>query len=307
MYKFRYLLFLLFAFICSNVYSQIKFKTYTSATDTFYWKRYEHVLKPAKEGLRKFTVKNSAGAIRAFLANPPEAFRDILSDSLRMHPENSMQKYLFPVDLNNDQLPDIIFNGSGRNKTEMVKIFLNRRDSFELVFEDYRYVSELRKGKTGFTGLTIGDPGEKGDFLYVERTYSLQPEKARLDFIRGKQTVVYKYTQRPGKYLSKTVPFRAANDTILVRACEGFIDAPYDPKLKTFGNIICGYTEVITGNILAIDKDQAGHNWYFVEIFPDVKPQKSIFHDLDKYPLFITGWVDADDVSADFTDGLKPR
>jgi hypothetical protein len=298
---------LLILFFSSQVSAQIKIKTYTSATDTFYWKKYEHVLKPAKAGLTKFVAKNGAATVAAFLAHPPEAFREILNDSLRMYPEKSMQRYLFPIDLNNDQLTDIVFNGSGRNETEMVKIFLNRRDSFDLVFEDFRYISSLDRDKSGFTGITMGDAGVKGDYLYFERAYKFRKEGSELLFIRGKQTVVYKFTERPGRYLSKSIPFKALNDTILVRASARTIDAPYDPKLKTFGNIVAGYIKVISGNVMASEKDADGRVWYFVEIFPDEKPEKSIFRDIDKYPTFITGWVEAEDVSADFADGLKPR
>jgi hypothetical protein len=307
MYIFRIPLLILFAFFCSQAIGQIKFKTYTAATDTFYWKKYEHVLKPAKASLRKFTDKNGAPVVQAFLAHPPAAFRIVMSDSMRMHPEKPLKNYLYPVDLNNDQLPEIIYNGSGRNETEMVQVYLNLGDSFELIFEDFRYISELIRDKTGFTGITTGDPGNREDYQYTEKEYKLQSNNKSLVFIRGKQTIVYKYTQRPGKYLTSPVTFKALNDTLLVRASSRYIDAPQDPKLKTFGNIICGYTEVISGRVLAVDKDSEGRIWYFVEIFPDAKPEKSVFHDVGRYPVFITGWVDSNDISADFADGSKPH
>ncbi len=281
-----------------HVSAQIKLKTYTSATDTFYWKKYEHVPPPARLNLKKYTVANNASQVETFLQNTPQAFKTFISDSLRMHPENPPKKYLYAININHDALPDIVFNGSGRNETEMVQIYINRKDSFDLVFEDYRYISELSGDKAGITGVVTGDPGKKGDYRYFRRYYSIAHEGKSVAFIRGKQTVEYKFTQRPGKEFENPRPFKAMNDTTLVRASARFIDAPYDPKLKTWGNIICGFTKVISGNILAMEKDAAGLIWYFVEIFPDEKPEKSIFGDLGNYPTFIHGWLPSEDISA---------
>lgn len=307
MFSLRSILFMFFVIIGCQLAAQIKIKTYTTATDTFYWKKYEHVLPPAKASLKKFIVQNGDQTIRTFLAHPPSKFGEILSDSLRMHAKEPIRKYLFPVDLNNDLLPDIIFNGSGRNETGMVQIYLNRNDSFELVFEDFRYVTSLKKGQAGFSEIVTGDAGSREDYLYFERRYKLQSERHSLLFVRELQSVVYKYTQRPGKYFARSVPFNSLNDTILVRASASLIDAPYNPKLKSYGNIIGGYTGFISGNILASEKDVTGKTWYYAEIFPSEMPHKSIFYGIDNFPTLIIGWLDSEEVSAHFADGLKSR
>jgi len=67
---------LLFSLLLYSVAAeaQIKLKTYTSATDTFYWKRYTHFAKPAKLGLARLSASN-AGIIASFLAKNLDKFR----------------------------------------------------------------------------------------------------------------------------------------------------------------------------------------------------------------------------------------
>ena len=292
----RFFFLLIGSILWGSVSAQIKLKTYTSQTDTFYWKKYEHFPKPARANLNKFTVRNGENALRAFLIKPPESFLGFSGDSIPGEWAKSMKKQLYPIDLNGDQLPDIVFNAAVKNGKGVVQIYLNRLDTFELVFEDWGYVSQLKRNKAGYCELTIGESTGQGDNLYFERSYTIRQEDHQLLFIRGKQTAIYKYTQRPGKYYDKPHTFTAQHDTLLVRASAGYIDAPYDPKLKTFGNTICGYTSAIGGAVLATEKDKNGIPWFFVEIYPDVHPVRSIFSDTGKYPTFIMGWVPREEI-----------
>lgn len=301
MFRFRNLLLLFFASLLIESYSQITIKSYTTATDTNYWKRYEHVPKPVQLNLNRYTARNGKSAVEAFLAAPPVAFESRFCDSGRVDQKASLRKNLFPIDLNGDQVPEIIVNGPDNGGTEMVQIYMDAASTFELIFEDYGYVSAIHTEKTGIKQLVIGDPGSRSGYAYLERSFTLQPDNGSIRFIKGLQQVTYAYTQRPSRRFDRPVPFRSANDTILIRASASFINEPYIPGLKSYGNIICGYKAFIEGNLLAAAKDGEERLWYYVEVMPGEQPHKSIFQEIGPIPTKIIGWIEADEAVAHFT------
>jgi len=292
----------LFFLLPGMLFSQIKLKTYTTATDTFYWKKYEQVLKPKKLNLKSFTISGAHTAIESFISKNIEDFPQFSNDSLPGYSIKDLKKCLFPVDLNGDGLTDMIFSGFSGGESDVTRIFLNLGNSYKLVFEDYQYITSLTF-KNGMLGrLKTADPGCCNDYLYFERDYGVQPEPGSLNFIRGKQTSEFSHTERPSVLLKTPVIWESRHDTILIRASAAILDAPYNPYLETLGNIIAGYKQKIRGIILAVRRGRDGREWVYTEIIPDVKPAKSIFYNIDKYPTFIRGWIESSEVKADLTE-----
>jgi len=271
---------------------QITIKQYTSATDTFYWKRYEHVKKPSKLKLSKYTVSGSGKLIERFVSLNLEKFPQFAIDSTKPFRIADLKKCLFPMDLNGDDLADIVFSGYSGGESDKTQIFLNKGDHFELVFEDYQYISSLSFQKKKLTEILMADVGCCDAYLYFTRDYPVRMRGDELDFVKGKQTALYQFTERPFQLLNPPIPWKAVYDTTLIRASAANLDDPYNPALETWGNTIAGYTQNIRGVATAIKKDPNGNIWYFVEIIPDVKPRKSIFYEIDKFPTFIQGWVE---------------
>lgn len=276
----------------SVVQGQITIKQYTSATDTFYWKRYEHVKKPGKLNLSKYTVSRPGKVIDRFLLLNLYRFPQFSSDSTRPVRLADLKKCLYPMDLNGDQRADMIFSGFSGGESGKTQIFINRQDSFELVFEDYQYVVSLVIQAGILTGLQIADIGCCDAYLYFTRDYAVKQQGSELDFIKGKQSAVYHFTERPFDLISPPVTWKSVYDTTLIRASAANLDDPFNPYLETWGNTIAGYTTDIHGTALARKKDQHGITWYYVEIIPDVRPKKSIFYEIEKFPTFIQGWVE---------------
>jgi hypothetical protein len=274
------------------VQGQITIKQYTSATDTFYWKRYEHVKKPGKLSLSKYTVSRPGKVIDRFLSLNLYRFPQFSRDSTKPVRLADLKKCLYPMDLNGDQRTDMIFSGFSGGESGKTQIFINRQDSFELVFEDYQYVVSLVIQSGILTGLQMADIGCCDAYLYFTRDYRVKQQGCELDFIKGKQTAVYHFTERPFDLLSPAIAWQAVYDTTLIRASAANLDDPYNPYMETWGNTIAGYINKIHGMALALKKDQYGKIWYYVEIIPDIKPKKSIFYEIDKFPTFIQGWVE---------------
>ncbi len=285
------LLFLALMLYSFAVEAQIKLQTYTTATDTFYWKRYTHIPKPPKLRLKQFSVSNSTEIVDAFLVNHLNLFPQFTNDSLPKFTVKTLKKCLFPVDINGDMLPDMIFSGFSGGEADVVQIFLNRKDSFELVFEDYQYITKFRKEAGKLVELQTGDVGCCANYLYFTRDYRVKQENGEPFFIKVKQKVAYQYTEEPFKYYPQPIPFVAKSDTMLLRASAAQLNEPYNPYLETFGNIVAKYRSKTRGIVVAYKSYGNGNDWYFVEVYPDTSPSASILYDLTKMPTFIRGWV----------------
>lgn len=286
----------------AGIRAQIELKQYTSATDTFYWKRYTHVKKPPEVSLGRFCVSGRNKAVRNFLANPPEEYRFPGGDTLSPARYAGMARFLFPVEVSGDRLPDMIFSGpadsSGRT---IVRIWLNTGLGYRQVFEDYRYISgwSFAKNKR-LLSLETGEEGPEENPVLYTRSYRVEYAENEPQFIREKQTLVYRYTEEPGVVLGSPAPFRSVSDSLLLRASGARLNEPFIPQLGTFGNIVARYRERTTGRVLGHRSlIQGAPEWYYVEIWPSARPSASIFEDTRQMPSFIRGWVSAKAIRMD--------
>jgi hypothetical protein len=288
---------LISVFIClllpSFGVAQIDIQRYTTATDTFYWKRYIHIAKPPRVNLKRFSASGSTRKKEAFLVKYPREFPQFTNDLTHRHSVKELKKCLFPIDINGDDLTDMIFSGTDGDGSEIVRIWLNRRDSFDLIFEDYQYISKFIRSAHQLEELQTGDAGTGKDYLYFTRDYRIGYEKSEPVFIKGKQTVLYKYTEEPTKYYLQPIPFVSKADTLLVRASSAQLNEPFLPYLDTFGNIVAKFRTHSSGVVLAEKLTGKGNNWFFVEFSPATSPSASILYGVDKIPTFIRGWVSA--------------
>ena len=283
---------LIFPLILSlNGKAQIDIQRYTTATDTFYWKRYTHIPKPLRVNLKRFSVSQPGKKIESFLSKQLSQFPQFTNDSVPKFSIKDLKKCLYPVDINGDKLPDMIFSGFSGGESDIVRIWLNRKDSFELIFEDYQYISKFIMSGNKLVEMQTGDPGCCANYLYFTRDYKVEEGKNEPVFVKGKQTVAYQYTEEPLTYYPLPIPFIARTDTMLLRASAAQQNEPFNPNLDTFGNIIAKYRSKARGVVLAYKSNGKGNDWFFVEISPSVAPSASILYDIDKIPTFIRGWV----------------
>ena len=279
--------------------AQIKLQSYTTATDTFYWKRYIRIPKPEKISLSRYTVSGPTRVIDAFLAKNLEQFPLYAGDSLPKFTISRLKKSLYPIDINGDNLPDIVFSGFAGGESDMVRIYLNRKDSFELVFEDYQYFTRFRKAAGKLVEFQTGDVGFGDNYLYFTRDYRVQQESDGPVFVKVKQHVTYKNTEEPTRYYPLPIACVAKTDTLLLRASAAMLNEPFDPRLETFGNIVAKYRKKARGVALASKSYGKGNDWYFIELYPDATPAASILYDLTRMPAFIRGWVSGQSIFLD--------
>jgi hypothetical protein len=271
--------------------AQITLQTYTSATDTFYWKQYIHIPKPARINLQRYTAAGSGKIINRFVSLHADQFPQFFADTVVSDGIRELKKGLYAIEISGDKLTDIVYSGFSGGPSDIVRIFVNRGDSFELVFEDYQYLSAFMKQNGQLIYLQTGDIGSGDDYLYFTRDYRVRTEAGNLMFVKGKQTVAYKYTEEPTASFSRPASFESVADTMMVRASAARLNEPFIPRLDTFGNIVAKYRTKTRGDVLAMKTTGKGNTWYYVEIYPASKPSASILYQNDQVPLFLRGWV----------------
>lgn len=284
------LLFLLFsAVVCAH--GQINLKTYTSATDTFYWKRYEHIAPPERIKPGKIAKPAKGLVFDHFISRMKSEFPWLCQDSAGTSMKPGWNKYFYFVEINGDQNREILYAGPSASGCEMVRIYFNDGNIFHLLFEDYQYLSGWRMKENRLMGLKTGEVHCEGDYLYFTRDYAVQWNDVAPEIVKGRQTAWYRYTELPRKYFDTPVPFSAVADTLLLRASAAQLNEPFIPYPETFGNIVAKYRSKVRGELLAMKTDGKGNTWYFAEIWPDTRPSASILYGTEKIPIFIRGWI----------------
>jgi hypothetical protein len=270
---------------------QIVINRYTSATDTFYYKRYERIPLPAKINLKKISLSGRQQVVEDFMKALGPEYPQYTSDTLSKYSEKDWKKRIFPVDINHDGLTDILFSGFSGGEADITRLYLNRNGQFDLLFEDYQYISSWKMADRKLSSIQVTDPGCCAEYLIFTRDYNILWDDNMPRFVKGKQIVWYQHTELPRSLFSQPVPFIAVSDTLTLRASAAHLDEPYNPVLDNFGNIIAKYRNKCHGIILARKAPQAGNEWFFVEIYPDLMPSASILYGTEKLPTFVRGWV----------------
>jgi len=293
------LLIIFLLLVLSQTYGQIDIQRYTTATDTFYWKRYIRVPKPPEVNLRRFLVSHASQVYDSFLAGNISQIPQFNSDSTHRFTNKELRKQLFAVEINGDNRPDMIFQGTSEEGLAITRIWINEKEGFTLVFEDYQYISQFQKEGDRLVRLQLGDVGNSGDYLYFTRDYMVHYNNDEVVFVKGKQSVIYKNCEEPSVLYPQPVPFTAVSDTMMLRASAALQNEPFLPDMGSFGNIVAKYRSKARGVVLAQKSYGKGNVWYYVEISPAVSPAASILYGTDRIPTFVSGWVSALSIQMD--------
>lgn len=279
--------------VMTGASAQIDIHRYTSATDTFFWKRYEHIPGPAPLRLSRVGSVPKGNILTALIAQYPEQFAQLSPDSTVAPDIREWKKNLRATDFNDDGKPDIIYAGPGRTTDHMVQLYLFRETGFNLVFEDFGFLTNWTMKEHRLISVGTGEASCAAGATNFLRDYEVKWEGAEPRFIHGKQTAWYRYTELPSLLLEKPVAFESIRDTLTLRASAARINEPFIPEPETFGNIVAKYSKKLRGVVIGTTGHQKNNDWYFVEIIPDAFPSATVLCRHNQIPLFIRGWVPA--------------
>lgn len=201
---------------------------------------------------------------------------------------------LHELDLNNDGLEDIIFDGQSGGEPRQISIYINRGKQFKKIFNDYQGILKLEFTKGILSTLTIKDWGCCAEVNVANKFYKVIEIDNELKF---KLVKIVKYidgTKLPKKYCTTTKVLKILNNNYNLRASPVIDDTTefYYGGEPTIGNTVGLIKEGSLGTVIGESIDDTGRVWYFVSIMPEFELKATVFYDsADEIKSHKCGWV----------------
>ena len=212
--------------------------------------------------------------------------------------EEDLIKSLHLIDMNGDGLRDLVFNGFSGGEADYVQFFLNKEDTFLLVFEDMQSITSIKQHKGKVIKFSVDDPGCCGALLLFEKDYTIDYKNDTFIINKVRQSVLFHDTQKPSQFFDQPEEFYIGKDTLYLRNSPASINEPFDSFLEQYGNIIATYRKGDRGRAIASHIDTSGKKWLFVIMFPESEPLQSIFHNINEFPTFTKGWINSEGIDS---------
>lgn len=203
--------------------------------------------------------------------------------------------YVHVVDFNNDGKRDFIYNGVYPAEGLLIEFYINTNDGHKSIFTSSGHFCKIDFKDKIIRRLYIAQPGCCADPTTILITYDVKYENGKFDFIKTFQATMLTHTKLPDKFFDSPIAFETLNEKYYIRSEPEIKDEPFDEFLEKDGNQIGELTKGTKGLALAEKTDSTGRVWWFVEIFPEYRIQKSVFYgdnyfDPNQYGR-IVGWI----------------
>jgi hypothetical protein len=200
-------------------------------------------------------------------------------------------KSTYAIDINDDKLLDIIFEGPMLNGT-ITEIFLNKGDHYEKVFFGHQFIDEVNFSNNKLNSFTLLNPGCCSDMQFLEYYYSVKYLQDTILFTLGKTIGYVLGTQKPQKILPIAKDFSVVSSKSNLRTTcyiyDIFDSSAFD--YGRYGNLIASYTKGSKGKVLGAREDK-GIEWLFVLMNSDNKIENCDYPSFLKQPTEIKGWI----------------
>lgn len=269
----NYLFFLLIITICPLHSQEI------SLNKSFDWKTVE---------------KNNPKLLEDFINSTPDEF-DYYKQEKKYYPNiNDLKNDLHVIDLNNDNLDDIVFDGYTGGEPREISFFINTGKLFEKIFSDLQGISKMEFNNNVLSKLIINDWGCCGEFVITQKEYDVFPNYGILLF-ELKRTLKYiDNTELPTEYWLKPKTIEVLNDKYNLRyspTIDKVTESFYSPK-PTYGNIIGNLSKGVEAIAIGESTDETGRIWFFVSVLPKYNISNSYFYDIPgSQKSYKCGWV----------------
>jgi len=214
--------------------------------------------------------------------------------------KNGLIRSLHAIDLNNDGIDEIIFAGQSDEEGNRVDIFKKEKTSYARIFSERQNLTDFMLSQ-GQLYLYISDPGCCAEYSTILKIFKTDLSLSNNSFRQIYQSQVINETKMPDSIFGKPIRFRVSIADCKVRLEPKFDDTSkkfYDDmnEFKPSGNIVAKLPNNTSGHALGYLRDQAGTNWWFVEIDENVRLKNVKYDRTDqtqKFPTRIRGWINS--------------
>jgi hypothetical protein len=263
--------------------TDIPFPYFIKSADVFDWKTYEiPVSKKYRDSI-----------LDVFKLDYP-----YFENAYAAKSDNYSQSFHF-VELNNDQWPDLVFEGWSGGEGTKVDIYINRQWRMEKVFSDFMRIKDLAFVDKRLQSLVIYNTGCCAEFVMFERLYKVDKNYkftlARQRAIINGMEASDKDHAAPDGFFEEPLRFKTINDNYTLRYApeisdEKPLNLDIDDK-DARGNIIGVYPKGAEGIAWAYKKDATGREWWLVEMAPRTGLSFTLYRDEDDFPTHYYGWM----------------
>lgn len=250
-------------------------------SEKFDWKRYEIAVAEKY----KDSILDTFKPDYEFYFNPDYEVSEKFSDAFHF------------VDLNNDRLPDVVYDGRSGGEGGMVHIYMHRQFRMEKVFGDIMTILAWTFTDKKLRSIVTYDYGCCAEVVNLEKHYTVD---AKFNFSLARQRAILSGmvvddddSQTPDKFFEKPLRFKTINKDYALRFSPEISDElPYGLEEKNNkGNIISLYPQGAEGIAWGYKKDSTGREWWLVEMAPQKRLSFTQYWHSYEEPTYQYGWM----------------
>ncbi|MEQ8336081.1 MAG: hypothetical protein RIA62_01965 [Cyclobacteriaceae bacterium] len=220
---------------------------------------------------------------------------NLLSGSLAMidaRGDNSWS-YTKAVDLNNDGLQDVVFEGPSGGEPNIVYFFIQTNSGFEQVFEVMQGISKVTWKDELLDQVFVSTPGCCADFRLVNSVYQVKyDDRNRPTFSKIFQSVeVLEELAKPKNFFDHPLQFMVNNEGCELRLTPIIDNETEFHWVEITGNTFATLKQGTIGTAFAEQTDETGRIWWYVAIDLDSNVQNCILRTPDEFPTKVIGWI----------------
>ncbi len=245
--------------------------------------------------------------VTKFIKDNADDFEMYGSSDVSIEPIDSLYPHLHFLDLNNDGLNDVIFEGHNGGEAEEVEIYVATKKGYMIAFKDMQGIEKIDWENNKIKKLYIHDWGCCDDYDDFKKIYTVEfDDKGMPVFTQTFQGVTIDGAPQPDSLFEKQFRFQVLNDNYKIRSSPVIDDTSYqrwntdstaDATGNGYGNIVAKLSENAQGTAIGWHTDNTGREWWYVNIDTKYKPLKNYLYDdgeyskANKFPTKIIGWI----------------
>ncbi len=200
--------------------------------------------------------------------------------------------YTRAVDINNDGLQDVIYNGPSGGEPNIVYFFIQTNSGFEQVFDVMQQIKKVAWDGGLLSKVYTSDHGCCAAFHLINSIFDVKYNGQTPIFIKIFQTIeVNNELTKPKNYFPKPIEFKVNNEGYKLRLTPLINDTTEYHWLEITGNTIATLKHGTKGTALASQADDTGRVWWYVAIDLDENVQNCILPNTDYFPTKVIGWI----------------
>ena len=238
--------------------------------------------------------KQNSKLIEDFITLTPKEFEFYKVNQEYTPTIDDLKNDLHVIDLNNDKLDDIVFDGESGGEPREIEIYINKGNSFKKVFSDMQGISKMKFKDGVLVKLNIVDWGCCAEFIIRNRIYDVKLMQGDLKFELKNSFQYVDKTELPSEYWSKPKTVKNLNTNYNMRFTPVINDSSdfYFSGEPQIGNVIGKLKKNSIAMAIGQATDSTGRIWYFVAVYPDQEVMESYFYDVPEEQMsFKCGWI----------------